>query len=411
MKIEKDNGKWNELEDRRIGLITSDKRLRQEQSQLTEVKRDKSNALIIEIQKIGTFVKEPYQVHSVFDESLRNLMQNMQTLKLPKTTAREFFRELSDSSECICGRPIGHDEKEAILKRADNYLGEDELNALNAIKDKLRNYKTNNKLENSYRQMVRLTEDIQEIQGALDRLVLQLDEEAMREAESIKLEQLQIKRRIVENELEQDVLNAPFGAPDATEQTNIALADKLYNEAYDNLLRATGTFEYTQKANKMILYIEDIREMVMKKLKHKIIQKTNEKIERIITDEKITVERIDGSLILHDRSAVSEGQTLAIAYAYIGSLFEHSSFDFPFVIDSPAASMDLGVRREVATIIPTLFKQLIIFITSGEVAGFAERFYSLEDVTYITIEGKDDERALCVSGRDFFSSYQSEEEE
>ena len=79
-----------------------------------------------------------------------------------------------------------------------------------------------------------------------------------------------------------------------------------------------------------------------------------------MTDEQIVVERIDGNLVLQGRSGASEGQTLAIAYAYICSLFEHSSFDFPFVVDSPAASMDLDVRREVAAVIPQLFKQLLM---------------------------------------------------
>ena len=91
-------------------------------------------------------------------------------------------------------------------------------------------------------------------------------------------------------------------------------------------------------------------------------------------------------------------------------MFEHSAYDFPFVVDSPAASMDLDVRREVAAVIPHLFKQLVIFVTSGEVAGFAERMYSLEDIIYLTIEGEHDRKlAKCTLGKDYFSSYQSEE--
>ena len=99
-----------------------------------------------------------------------------------------------------------------------------------------------------------------------------------------------------------------------------------------------------------------------------------------------------------------------IAYAYICSLFEHSAYHFPFVVDSPAASMDLDVRREVASVIPRLFDQLIIFVTSGEVAGFAERMYQRDDVLYMTIEGEHDGApAKCTIGKDYFSTYQSEE--
>lgn len=403
---------WDRLEERRAELIASDERLRQEQMRLLEEKTAKTNELNKVFQEIGTYIKEPFQVHSVFDERLKGLMQNMQTLKLPKTTAREFFRELSESNECVCGRPIGVKEKEAILKRADNYLGEDDLNAINAIKDRLRTYNKSDRLANSLKQMLIIKDSIQSIQSALSRLVLQLDEKAIHEADSIEEEQTNIKQILNELERERDILNAPFGAPDVSEQNNIALAEKAWKEAEDNLSRATDTYKYTQKANKLISYIENIRASVLQKLKDSIVQKTNNKIAAIITDEQITVEKIDGSLILRDRAAVSEGQTLAIAYSYIGSLFEHSSFEFPFVVDSPAASMDLAVRREVATIIPTLFKQLIIFVTSGEVAGFAEKFYGLDDVLFVTVEGKDDDgKVQCTFGKEYFSTYQSEEEE
>jgi DNA sulfur modification protein DndD len=411
-QILKNQNQWDELERQRVGLIASDERLRQEQTRLNNNKAEKVNELNRILLTIGTNIREPFQVHSIFDERLKGLVQNMQTLKLPKTTAREFFRELSESPDCICGRPIWPEEKEAILKRAENYLGEDDLSAINAIKDKLRNYQRNDSLETALNQMVTLKEDIQGIQSALDRLVLQLDEEAMHQADSILEEESEIKQKILDFERERDILNAPYGTPNTSEQNNIAAAEKSWNEALENWLRATGTYEYTQKANSLIAYIRDIRSVALQKLKDSIVLKTNEKVAKIITDERITVEKIDGSLILLDRTAVSEGQTLAIAYSYICSLFEHSPYEFPFVIDSPAAAMDLEVRREVAAVIPTLFKQLIIFITSGETAGFAEKLYNLDDIYYITVEGKEDEEGVvCTLGKDYFATYQCEEEE
>lgn len=411
-QIEKNQREWNSLEQKRNELIASDERLRQEQKRLISEKSEKTADLVRVLQEINTYVKEPFNVHSIFNTRLNGLMQNMQTLKLPKTTAREFFKELSVSKECVCGRPIGKEEKEAILKRADNYLGEDDLSAINAIKDKLRNYKPTDALSSSLKRMVNLKEHIQNLQSALDRLVLSLDEEAGKEADLIAKKQSVIKQKIDNDAREKDMLLAPLGALNATEQNNIALAEKALREAEDNYQRATGTFEYTQKANKLISYINSIRRLALQKLKENILYKTNEKIAEIITDERITVERIEGSLILKNRAGVSEGQTLAIAYSYIGSLFEHSSFEFPFVIDSPAASMDLSVRREVANIIPSLFKQLIIFVTSGEVAGFAEKFYSMDNVLYITVEGSEDTgKARCSFVKEYFATYQCEEEE
>jgi hypothetical protein len=408
LKLIEYKDKLDELERDRIGLITSDKRLRDEQKRLVDGKADLNNELIKELQKIETNMKEPFQVHSVFNLRLTNLMQNMQTLKLPKTTAREFFKELSESEECICGRSIGEAERMTILNRANSYLGEDDLSAINAIKDKLRNYRMNDNLKDAIKKMTLICENIQGYQSELDRLVLQLDEDAIRKATIIENEQMGLKQKISEIDRELNILCAPLGADVATDQNNIELAEKLYVETRDSYTRATGSYYYTMRALKLTKYLFNIKNIALNKLKKSIIAKTNEKIHRIITDEELTVQKIDGSLILNDRTAASEGQTLAIAYSYIGSLFEHSSFGYPFIIDSPAASMDLGVRREVANIIPKLFKQLIIFVTSGEVAGFADSFYKLNNILFATVEGKDNEKLICTFGQEYFSKYQSE---
>ena len=79
------------------------------------------------------------------------------------------------------------------------------------------------------------------------------------------------------------------------------------------------------------------------------------------------------------------------------------------MVDSPAASMDLEVRREVARVLPELFQQLIIFVTSGEVAGFGESFYPMENVRYLTIEERNHE-IQCTEGQTYFSQYQNEED-
>lgn len=397
-------------ENRRKELIASDDRLRKEQDRLESEQIRKKEELKQIFLSIENKIVEPFQVHRVFDERLQDLTQNLQTLKLPKTTAREFFKELSESVECICGRPIGAQEKESILSRAENYLGEEDLGAINAIKDKLRHYQPTDELKQTIEIMVKLKEELREIKGGLDRLALRLGGKANQEVAIIDNELKDLARELSDLKGDLSILIAPIGTPTVSDQNNIGMAQKAWEEARNNYLQATGTYEFTQKAEKTISYIEAIRFLALDKLKATIIQKTNEKVEKIITDDKITIDKIDGNLVLHDRKAVSEGQTLAIAYAYIGSLFEHSSFEFPFVVDSPAASMDLGVRREVASIIPRLFKQLVIFVTSGEVAGFAEKFYGLDNVLYATIEGNDDdEKASCTFGKEYFSTYQCEE--
>lgn len=409
-KIKKMEEQQEKLIKQKQELLESNEAVKRQQKELLEEKVSQENSLIESLQNVGRYSVFPYYVSEEFHQRLILLMQNMQTLKLPKTTAREFFKELAESSECICGREIGPKEKETILQRSELYLGAEELSAINVIKDKLRNYTRGSELTDALQEMTKTKEKIQGIQNSLNRLMMQLDEASLKEAEEIQQKLEVIENDINFNKRELAELEAPSGTPRATEENNLQLAYKAYEEADQNYQRALGTYEYTWRAKTLLRYIEITEKLTLSKLKRGIIQKTNEKIAEILPDDPIVVDKIDGSLMLQDRSAVSEGQTLAIAYSYIGSLFEHSSYGFPFIVDSPAASMDLDVRREVATIIPKLFKQLIIFVTSGEVSGFAEKFYSMKNIKYLTIEGQSDgENAICTEGQCYFAAYQSEE--
>lgn len=400
------------LGQRKTELLRSNERIRAQVDKLRVKQTERRADLVGHFATIKARMREPFLVHPIFDGMLKNLAANMQTLKLPKTTAREFFRELAARPKCICGHDIGPEERDNILQNAEQYLGEEDLVAINAIKDRMRNYNVTEDLQEALRKMVEAKDDLESYREALARCSLQLDGEAQQEIEQIERKLDVIASRLSDLERNRAMLCAPASAPGATDQNNIALAQKAYDEAYRNYYTAAGTYEYTMKANRVIQYMLRVRQDTLSKLKATIVEKTNDKVEKIVTDEHIVVEKIDGNLVLQDRAGASEGQTLAIAYAYICSLFEHSTYDFPFVIDSPAASMDLDVRREVAQAIPQLFKQLIIFVTSGEVAGFAEKMYPLQNVHYITIEGEHDGQAAKLTiGQEYFSAYQSEEGE
>lgn len=91
-------------------------------------------------------IKKPYNISHEFAQRLESLASNMQVLKLPKSTAREFFNEIAEGAICICGRCIGEKERENILNNADHYLGQEELVALNAIKGSLKEIKVTNEL-------------------------------------------------------------------------------------------------------------------------------------------------------------------------------------------------------------------------------------------------------------------------
>ena len=98
-----------------------------------------------------------------------------------------------------------------------------------------------------------------------------------------------------------------------------------------------------------------------------------------------------------------------IAYCFLGTLFEDSELEFPFIIDSPTGKMDFEKRQAVADIIPLVFNQMIAFVQSAEVERFANRFYANPDSQYLTVVASPQDQAVVVyEGIDFFDSYQRE---
>lgn len=155
--------------------------------------------------------------------------------------------------------------------------------------------------------------------------------------------------------------------------------------------------------------VNEIKLQATTALKQEIVRKTNEKLRRVIVDDYVEIESIDRYIKLKGRDGASEGQTLSIAYCFLGTLFEDSELEFPFIIDSPTGKMDFEKRQAIADIIPLVFNQMIAFVQSAEVERFADRFYANPDSQYLTVVASPQDQAVVVyEGIDFFDSYQRE---
>jgi len=186
-------------------------------------------------------------------------------------------------------------------------------------------------------------------------------------------------------------------------------AKQAYDEYEKKIASATRTNSALRKKKIVEELIQKIKIESTSALKKEIIRKANEKIKKVITDDFIEIENIDKYIKLKGKSGASEGQTLGIAYCFLGTLFEDSELEFPFIIDSPTGKMDFDKRKAVADIIPHVFNQMISFVQSAEVEKFADRFYDNPDSRFITIIASHETGMVRVEeGKDFFDKYQRE---
>jgi len=404
-KIETEKGYF---ETQRKEMDKNFEQLNTEKANIEAQQKNNRGEISTAVAQIISLVKSPYLLSKEICVRMVNLGNSMTKLKLPKTISKDFFMELSAAPVCVCDRPIGKPEKSAILNNSEKYLGSDQQSVLNAIKSSLVNCEHDevlitalNTLGNLREEENRLLNKYRNIEekllkaGGDDARVLQSKIDELNK----KMGGLETEKKIIESKNDSD--------ENLTEDNNMYKAEHAIKVYEIKIASATKTGFALRKKDIVEKLISTIKKQATDSLKKEIIKKTNEKLKNVITDDIIEIENIDNYIKLKDKNGASEGQTLSIAYCFLGTLFEKSELEFPFVIDSPAGKMDFEKRRAVADVIPSLFNQLIAFVTSAEVEQFADRFYSNPDSQYMTVIDSGGKVEL-YEGQKYFDSYQRE---
>ncbi len=411
--IDKDGNDLAEWTSQRNELDKNYESLNEEKNRILSAQQDNRGKLEVKIAEIVSMVKSPYLLSQSLSDRMYELGACMKKLKLPKTISRDFFTELANAPECVCGRCIGEKERQAILANAEKYLGSDQQSVLNEIKSSLMDSAFDSQLDEAFAELESLREESNVLASRF-----QANEEKLLKAGGDKAAELQgkiddLNSRIAVAMAELNKIESKdLSDEQLTEDNNINKAEKVYHYYEEQIASATRTGAALKKKKAIERLVNEISDRSTLALKQEIIRKTNSKLQQVITDDYIEIEEIDGCIKLRQKSGASAGQTLSIAYCFLGTMFEDAELEFPFIIDSPAGSMDLVKRKAVADIVPQVFNQMIAFVTSTEVEQFADQFYSNKDAQYVTIVVNPDTDEVEVhNGIDYFDSYQRDNKE
>ena len=400
----------SEKEKQRQELDKNYEALNKEKNEIIAEQEKNRGSIDVKITEIVSLVKTPYLVSESLCQRMYELGAAMKKLKLPKSSSKDFFTELAHAEKCVCDRCIGEKERNAILKNAERYLGSDHQAVLNTIKSVLMDSAYDERLVTAFEELGKLQEQKTRLNARYadveDKLIKAGGpqvEQLQREIEELigKISAAKTQLQVIESKDENDET--------LTEENNLHKARRADAEYEVKIASTTKTNAALKKKNIVQGLIDEIKVQATKALKQEIIKKANEKIHRVITDDFIEIDNIDGYIKLKDRDGASEGQTLSIGYCFLGTLFEDAELEFPFVIDSPTGKMDFDKRQAVADIIPVVFNQMIAFVQSAEVERFADRFYKNPNAQYLTVvASKETGEVVVHQGIDFFDSYQRE---
>jgi DNA sulfur modification protein DndD len=364
-------------------------------------------------------MRTPTKVSPALLTRLRTLGDRLTTLQLPKTISSEFFHELARSKFCVCDTPIGEKEKTAIIAGASRYLAEDQITVINRMKKTVRESDaTGSEFGESAAELRKRLRLLRGVQQSLDSLQQEQVAGGDTELDALLKEQAELKRRLEELARDMEMLGTSDRTRQATLQaswkTNIGLCRAEVKVREGKLATATNTFNFVNAAQRVTGLVDKVAEDALERLRESVRVATNEKLERLAASEPLRVARIGTALELSSeghsaKGGVSEGQSLSIAYAFLTSLLSQAPYKLPFIVDSPAVSLDVQVRREVGEIIPELFDQMIMFVISSERDGFADAFYARQDVRFITIWRDGATGSRMEEGLDAFRAFHSAE--
>ena len=336
--------------------------------------------------------REPHALAAQFAGEMLDLKENLDRAKLPESTAREFFEELSGEDECVCGRPLDKEAREAIRHRANRYLSTDSVALLNTLKGEVGSAVGGDPAAAAGRLQDAVGRLAESVKAEMDALNTADDVEREGISRNPELEREKTELEALSGTLERlrerlDRYKDPSDSAGDDETFGIAVLERRHADAERKLAEITHTLELREKRNVLTRILARTRELARASISEEVCLRANERISNLMPDNGIRIQSIERCLVLDGQEGGSVGETLSVAYAFLATLFEGRDRKLPFVVDSPANPIDLRVKTKVAELIPHLGPQFIAFTISSERDGFLGPLESIagSDIQYITL--------------------------
>ncbi|BBD08433.1 hypothetical protein [Desulfovibrio ferrophilus] len=363
-----------------------------EKLELQEAAENKSKEIALELLSL---IRTPHVLTKKFTNNLTSLKHQLDTLKLPSSTSKQFFIELLEEDECICGRPMDGKARSVVKKKAEQYLAEETSGFLNGLKQDIdqflqpegsshNDFKT--KLDELRLSIIHKKRVESETRAAHDAFIDSGGEELkILEEERKDLETKNEKTKKIIDEFQRE----PAETDDA--KTNcLKSLERQYKEARKKVAEISDTLDLQSRTETLKKIARQALEKSRRYIREELTNECNSKLDVILSRSPLKIESIGESLKLKNQDGASVGQTLSVGYTFLTNLLHRGKHQFPLIVDSPANPISFEVRQEIGKIIPKLCKQFVAFTISPERAGFVTALEKNceHGIHYMTIFGK-----------------------
>ena len=425
-----------ELESNINGRIDKVDRLRGEQED-AQVQLDRAEQEVEKWRReLLSKLRSPAAVDKSFAEAIQSLKGSLDTLKLPANTTRQFFLELVEQEECICGEDLDEQARQTILEKSEEFLGAETSGFINSLKEDIERYIGEDPEEAPAEakeiagKLTSAMDNRSDASGTLRAIREQLIEEG-----DEKVEEWENKKEEYEEEISDlsrflDRVNGSPTPEDKDDPETLclkAIRDQVQG-AKESVAEITQTLKLREQIDTLQTILQEAQENARKQLKEDIVDECRSRLNDILAFNPIEISEISGSLKLKNQGGASVGQTLAVAYTFLTTLLGRGQHQFPLIVDSPANPIDNTVRSQVASVIPELTDQFVAFTISSERVGFTDHLHRSADgdVRYLTLFRKNvntdyligelpdtgvlqTDDGVLVEGRDYFNKFDDKE--
>ena len=419
--------------DERLGSVETTKNQHSE----AQLAHERANAAVSAASgEVMALMRMPLALHPRFAQQLVELKDSLDKLRLPETSSAQFFDDLVQDEECICGRPMTEGARNEIRKRAKGYLDYDEAGTINALKHDISRFVAPSGGESRHEQLARALADLakakRQQREALQTLSVLAKKLIDAGDEELKAWQAALDKVVLDREVCTKAL-AEIDAGDE-EAVGDALASLKFigrqlKDVTAKIADLSKTVELRKKTDIIDKILVQAEHKAREAIRSELLAQTNERLELILANDPLRVARIDKSLHLANQGGASAGQKLSVGYTFLMSALSRGNNDFPLIVDSPAGPIDEGVRRNIGRLIPQLCSQFVGFTINTERPGFVQMLEkSSDDCLFLTLFRRTEgttrlERALPGSGvtqtetatlvndRDYFMGFDVTDEE
>ena len=368
-------------------LLQSDQ-FKEEENQVQEERDQALSRLEGAFHEVDLIFPDPFAIWPPLATDVHDLVESLDRLKLTEQSSRLFLEELVHEPVCVCDRPMDHDARASILKRADQTL-EDAVNGyLKSLKRQIQPYARDgvSVFGEAVDRIVAADNDLSMAGSALENIRARAaatgDEVVAKKKDQLK----KIEQEI--DELESSIESARrFTRTGDDERCGcIDYFEKRLKEAENELARLSGTRDLKHRTDTLIQVIDAAYKRAHALLKDDVVRRANERLLQILRYNPVQISDIGNSVQLKGRGGASVGQTLAVGYVFLAGLLYEGGNQFPLVVDSPVGSLDDEARKELGGLIPILVKQMVGFVIATERKWFVDPLADASDgdLLYLT---------------------------